>query len=78
MKIKGKDRYLYRAVDSTGQTVGFLLTARRDKEFTKRFFRKAFCGRAIQWHVLSVDKNPAYPASVRELKAEGTLPAVSG
>ncbi len=24
--------------------------------------------------ILNVDKNPAYPAAVRELKAEGTLP----
>jgi transposase-like protein len=27
IKVKGKDRYLYRAVDSTGQTIDFLLTA---------------------------------------------------
>ena len=31
--------------------------------------------RAIRWpRVLNVDKNPAYPAAVRALKAEGTLP----
>ncbi len=30
IKVKGKDRYLYRAVDSTGQTIEFLLTAKRD------------------------------------------------
>ena len=28
MKVKGQDRDLYRAVDSTGQTIDFLLTAR--------------------------------------------------
>jgi transposase, IS6 family len=28
LKVKGKDRYLYRAVDSTGQTIDFLLTAK--------------------------------------------------
>jgi IS6 family transposase len=32
IKIKGQDRYLYRAVDSTGQTIEFLLTAKRDAE----------------------------------------------
>jgi transposase, IS6 family len=30
IKVKGEDRFLYRAVDSTGQTIEFLLTAKRD------------------------------------------------
>src|SRR5215469_5659404 len=30
IKVKGEDKYLYRAVDSTGQTIDFLLTAKRD------------------------------------------------
>ena len=30
IKVKGEDKYLYRAVDSTGQTIEFLLTATRD------------------------------------------------
>ena len=30
VKVKGEDMYLYRAVDSTGQTIEFLLTAKRD------------------------------------------------
>jgi transposase-like protein len=38
--IKGPDRYLYRAVDSTGQTIDFPLTAKRDAVAAKRFFRK--------------------------------------
>ena len=44
IKVKGKDRYLYRAVDSTGQTIDFLLTAKRDAAAAKRFFRKALAG----------------------------------
>src|SRR5215213_4938598 len=44
IKVKGQDRYLYRAVDSTGQTIDFLLTAKRDAESARRFFSKAFRG----------------------------------
>jgi len=40
IKVKGEDKFLYRAVDSTGQTIDFLLTAKRDAAAAKRFFRK--------------------------------------
>jgi transposase-like protein len=41
IKVRGEDKYLYRAVDSSGQTIDFLLTAKRDVAAAKRFFRKA-------------------------------------
>ena len=40
--MKGEDKYLYRAVDSTGQTIDFLLSAKRDAVAAKRFFQKVF------------------------------------
>ena len=40
VKVKGRWTYLYRAVDSHGQTIDFLLSARRDTTVAKRFFRK--------------------------------------
>jgi transposase-like protein len=65
IKVKGKDRYLYRAVDSTGQTIDFLLTAKRDKASAKRFFRRALCGLVnVKPRVINVDKNAADPAVV--------------
>jgi transposase-like protein len=75
IKVKGKDMYLYRAVDSTGQTIEFLLTAKRDAAGAKRFFRRALSsvGNPVP-RVINVDKNPAYPAAVEALKAEGSLP----
>src|SRR3982751_6994565 len=74
IKVKGKDRYLYRAVDSPGQTIDFLLTAKRDKAAAKRFFQKALRGSVnVMPRVINVDKNPAYPAAFQELKAEGVL-----
>jgi hypothetical protein len=41
IRVKGKWTYLYRAVDSTGATIDFLLAARRDAAAAKRFFQKA-------------------------------------
>src|SRR5262249_323225 len=60
--------------DSAGQTIDFLLTAKRDAAAAKRFFRKTLLGPANpQPRIINVDKNRAYPAAVEELKVEGTL-----
>ena len=41
VRVKGENKYLYRAVDKHGQTIDFLLTARRDAKAAQRFFRRA-------------------------------------
>ena len=78
VKIKGKWYYLYRAVDSTGQTIDFMLSAKRDTKAAKRFFRKML---KLPQHpsprVINVDQNKAYPPAVEELKEEGILPSAS-
>ena len=75
IKVKGKDKYLYRALDSTGQMIDFLLTAKRHMVAAKRFLRRAIeaSGNAMP-RVMNVDKNPAYPAAMEALKAEGAVP----
>jgi transposase-like protein len=61
-------------VDSTGQSIDFLLTAKRDAAVAKRFFGKTLLDPARpQPRVIKVDKSRAYPADVEELKMEGTL-----
>ncbi len=42
IKLNGKWIYLYRAVDKEGNTIDFLLRAKRDAVAAKAFFRKAF------------------------------------
>ena len=75
IKIKSKWKYLYRAVDSAGDTLEFLLTSKRDKKAAKRFFKKMLGNNhAIELRVISVDKNKAYPPAFDELKAEGIIP----
>ncbi|MDQ3231328.1 MAG: IS6 family transposase [Pseudobdellovibrionaceae bacterium] len=41
IKVKGQWKYLYRAVDQEGNTVDYLLTAKRDRKAAKRFLLKA-------------------------------------
>ncbi len=47
VRVGGAWRYLYRAVDGTGQTIDFLLSATRDKRAAKRFFRQALRREAL-------------------------------
>jgi IS6 family transposase len=72
-------KYLYRAVDSTGQPIDFMLSARRDKRAAKRFFRKMLktAAKGQSPRVINVDKNQAYPPAIEELKNEGVLAATS-
>jgi transposase, IS6 family len=75
IKVKGQVKYLYRAVDSTGQTIDFLLTAKRDAAAAKRFFQKVWsCPSNPIPRVINVDKNPAYPAAIHALQQDGMLP----
>jgi len=74
IKVKGKWKYLYKAVDSSGNTIDFMLSAKRDKRAAKRFFRQALKVAHSQLpRVINVDKNAAYPTALGELKAEETL-----
>ena len=75
INVKGQLKYLYRAVDSAGQTIDFLLTAQRDTAAAKRFFYKVWsCSSNPIPRVINVDKNPAYPAAIHALRQEGMLP----
>jgi IS6 family transposase len=40
IKIKGEWRYLYRAVDSQGNTLDWMLSVHRNKKAAKKFFKK--------------------------------------
>src|SRR3954464_4530597 len=74
IKVKGRWTYLYRAVDSRGQTIDFRLSAQRDAPAAKRFFRKAL-GQSHTGtpRALTVDKNAAYPAAVTAMKRDREL-----
>jgi len=74
VKVKGVWMYLYRAVDSHGNTLEFHLSTTRDAQAAKRFFAKALgASHAVTPRVITVDKNAAYPKAFNELKAAGML-----
>ncbi len=74
VRVNGRWMSLYRAVDSRGRTIDFLLSAKRDAAAAKRFFRKALGQpHTVNPRTITVDKNPAYPKAVTEMKADGEL-----
>jgi transposase, IS6 family len=74
VRVAGRWRYLYRALDSGGATPDFYLSESHDAAAAKRFFCKVL---AAAHHprpsVINVDGNPAYPKVVKELKQERKL-----
>src|SRR6202047_2990011 len=62
VKIKGRWTYLYRAVDKEGDTVDFLLRAKRDVAAAKAFFRRALQRQGQLPHKITLD---GYQASHR-------------
>ena len=62
-------------MDSTGDTIDFLLSPKRDADAAKRFFQKVLSSSANPIsRVINVDKNPAYPAAISALREKRYLP----
>ena len=61
IRVKGAWCYLYRAIDSTGATIDFLLSALRDAAAAERLFRKALSDSSHpQPRVINTDKARLY------------------
>src|SRR5205085_11264070 len=74
LRVAGKWTYLYRAVDSTGDTIDLLLSPKRDAAAAKRFLQKGL--RSVghpRPRVINVDGNPSDPKVIGELKRVGEL-----
>jgi transposase-like protein len=71
-KVSGQWKYLYRAVDRTGDTVDFLLTSKRDLAAAPRFLE-----RAINLHdvpaKISIDKSGANTAAIESVKTDASV-----
>jgi transposase-like protein len=76
IKVKGVWKYRYRAVDSEGNTLDFMPSAKPDGKAAERFLGKVLRAKHTQApRVITVNKNAAYPVAVHELKQDKTLKA---
>ena len=65
LKINGQWKYLYRAVDKEGNTIDFLLTAKRDTKAARRFLNKAI-GSNGKPSLINIDKSGANTAAIKQ------------
>jgi transposase-like protein len=65
VKIKGAWKYLYRAVDKRGDTIDFLLAAKRDTKAARRFLTKAI-GANEKPSLINIDKSGANTAAIKQ------------
>jgi IS6 family transposase len=75
IKVGKSCKYLYRAVDKDGNTIEFMLSARRDVSAAKRFFKKMMRAehRRLPFST-SVDKNASYPEAFSTSQEERIVP----
>lgn len=73
-RVAGRWTYLYRAVNSAGNTIEFLLRPYCDAVAAKRLLQLAIAQAAhIQPRVINVDGHAAYPAALADLQRSGVL-----
>jgi transposase-like protein len=69
IKIIGEWKYFYCAVDKKGNTIDFLLTARRDKKAARRFLNKAI-GSNGKPSLINIDKSGANTAGIKQFNID--------
>ena len=69
IRVKGQWKYLYRAVDKVGNTVDFLLTAKRDRKAALRFLRNAIDQSGLPQKI-TLDKSGANTAAIDDYNTD--------
>ena len=69
IRVTGEWRYLYRAVDTQGQTIDFLLTEQRDQEAALRFLKKAIRRHGVPEQI-TIDGSAAHEAAIKRFNEE--------
>jgi transposase, IS6 family len=74
IRVAGRWTYLYRAIDSTGNTIDFLLSPKRDLTAARDFLRLTLLQAGERRpRVINADGHPAYPSTIEQLKQAGEL-----
>ena len=66
MKVAGQWRYIYRAIDQSGQAVDVLVSG-RDAKAARRFFQRAISVTKVTPVEVTTDQAPVYPVVLEEL-----------
>ena len=69
VKVRGQWKYLYRAVDKEGDTIDFLLTAKRDAKAALRFLRQAIRNNRMP-EKINIDQSGANTAAIEAYNEE--------
>jgi transposase-like protein len=71
IRVKGKWKYLYRAVDKYGNTIDFLLTAKRDDRAARRFLVKAIASSGTPT-TITIDRSGANHSAITNYNKDTT------
>ena len=72
VKVGGQWKYLYRAVDKDGDTIDFLLRAKRDHAAARAFFERAMDLHGVP-EKITIDKSGANTAAIASIQADSGL-----
>ena len=67
VKVAGRWRYVYRAIDQFGQVIDVFLSARRDADAASRFFQQAIGSTRVRPVEVTTDRAPVYPGVLEAL-----------
>jgi len=67
VKVAGRWRYVYRAIDQFGQVIDVLVSAQRDARAARRFFERAIGTTSVAPVEVVTDRAPTYPVVLDEL-----------
>jgi transposase-like protein len=67
VKVAGRWRYVYRAIDLFGQVIDVFVSARRNADAADRFFKQAITSTRARPVEITTDQAPIYPGVLEEL-----------